>query len=438
MNDSTIAFRAKEQLGKFLGKVFTHFSRPKQKFMADMLYGMQASGDTQLSSIMRAINDDPGMRHAVEKRLSRNLADEGLCAAVSKAVLSEGARHVKDDTLVLVDPTEIKKEYGYRMEYISRVRDASRSSKEDSPVLVNGYHGCMAVACQPGKRKTIPLALELWSPRAPGHTSENDEVLRIIAMVMAATGGKGIIVYDRGGDRPAFYSAFVENGWDFIVRLKARSVLSWKGLHEIHELARQCTMRHRHHATFDSHGRECNVQISFGAMPVRLPMHPEKELHMVVANGFGDAPMMLLTSLPVNGSFESMWRVVEGYLSRWRIEDTIRFVKQSYGFENIRVLSYAAIRNMASIVLATTYFATTWLGRHVKREVLAEHLKALSQRLGDEPQFASYAIAAGIKRAFTRFGKWCRRIIDPEPDPAAEETMPYLPGFGELFAPDTC
>ena len=251
MNDSTIAFRAKEQLGKFLGKVFTHFSRPKQKFMADMLYGMQASGDTQLSSIMRAINDDPGMRHAVEKRLSRNLADEGLCAAVSKAVLSEGARHVKDDTLVLVDPTEIKKEYGYRMEYISRVRDASRSSKEDSPVLVNGYHGCMAVACQPGKRKTIPLALELWSPRAPGHTSENDEVLRIIAMVMAATGGKGIIVYDRGGDRPAFYSAFVENGWDFIVRLKARSVLSWKGLHEIHELARQCTMRHRHHVTFD-------------------------------------------------------------------------------------------------------------------------------------------------------------------------------------------
>ena len=46
MNDSTIAFRAKEQLGKFLGKVFTHFSRPRQKFLADMLYGIQASGDT--------------------------------------------------------------------------------------------------------------------------------------------------------------------------------------------------------------------------------------------------------------------------------------------------------------------------------------------------------------------------------------------------------
>ena len=48
MNDSTIAFRAKEQLGKFLGKVFTHFSRPRQKFLSDMFYGIQASGDTRI------------------------------------------------------------------------------------------------------------------------------------------------------------------------------------------------------------------------------------------------------------------------------------------------------------------------------------------------------------------------------------------------------
>ena len=75
MNDSTIAFRAKEQLRKFLGKVFTHFSKPRKKFLADMLYGIQASGDTQLSSVMRAINDDSGKCHAVEKRLSRNVAD---------------------------------------------------------------------------------------------------------------------------------------------------------------------------------------------------------------------------------------------------------------------------------------------------------------------------------------------------------------------------
>ena len=120
-------------------------------------------------------------------------------------------------------------------------------------------------------------------------------------------------------------------------------------------------MRHSHHVTFDSHGKECNVPVSFGAMPVRLPTYPEKELHLVVVKGFGQDPMMLLTSLPVDGAFKSQWRIVEAYLTRWRVEETIRFVKQSYGFENIRVMTYTRIRNMASLVLASAYFATVWI-----------------------------------------------------------------------------
>ena len=272
MNDSTIAFRAKEQLGKFLGKVFTHFSRPRQKFLADMLYGIQASGDTQLSSVMRAINDDSGKCHAVEKRLSRNVADATIGDDIDKAILEAGSKFVRDDTLILVDPTEIRKEFGLKMEHVTMIRDASRSSKEGRDVLVHGYHGCMAVACQNGKRKTVPLALRLWSSNAPGHKGENDEVLKIITGIMAATGGKGVLVYDRGGDRPAFYGAFIDNSWDFIVRMTGRSVLAWKGMHEIHWLASQCVMRHKHHVEFDSHGKECNIQIEFGAMPVRLPM----------------------------------------------------------------------------------------------------------------------------------------------------------------------
>lgn len=141
MNDTIIAFRAKEQLAKFLGKVFTHFRKPAQKFMFDMLYGIQASGDTQLSSIMRAINDDSDKKHAIEKRLSRNIASQELSTSINEAILDEGAKHVKDDTLILVDPTEIRKEFANHMEYVTMVRDASRASKDGSEVLVKGYHG---------------------------------------------------------------------------------------------------------------------------------------------------------------------------------------------------------------------------------------------------------------------------------------------------------
>ena len=414
MYDTIIASKAKAQLASFMGKVFTHFSKTMLRFVHEMLYGIQASGDTQLSSIVRAIDDDIEPIYT-EKRLSRNIDNKDLERLVSSAILAEGARHVKQDTLILVDPTEIRKEFGYKMEYVTRVRDASRSSKEGHDVLVNGYHGCIAAACTSGSRKTIPLALKLWSSRAPGHKGENDEVLNILKDVFEATGGKGIVVYDRGGDRPAFYDYFMETGRSFIVRIKSRSVLSWKGLHEVESLARQCNMQHRHHVKFDSHGQEFNVPISFGTMPVRLPKHPDRQLHLVVVRGFGMQPMMLLTSLDVDATFKSQWRVVEGYLSRWRIEETIRFIKQEYGFENIRVQSYNGIRNMASLVLAAAYFSTAWIGRHLKHKVLAEHLARLNKRLNEVPQFAAYAITSGIKRAFSAFGRLVERVVDVLP-----------------------
>ena len=435
MNDTIIAAKAKEQHDNFLGKVFTHFSKPKARFVRETTYGIQASGDTKLSSIVRAIEDDVAPIQT-EKRLSRNIEDETLGQEISDAILSEGARHVRKDTLILVDPTEIRKEYAYKMEYVTRVRDASRSSKEGRDVIVNGYHGCIAAACTSGSRKTIPLVLKLWSSRAPGFKGENDEVLKVINDIFEATGGKGIVVYDRGGDRPAFYGDFIEKGRDFIVRVKSRSVLSWKGLHEIGFLAESCTMRHHHHVTFDSHGKECNVQISFGTMPVRLPMFPERQLHLVVVRGFGQQPMMLLTSLAVDMSFKSQWRVVEGYLSRWRIEETIRFIKQEYGFENIRVHSYTAIRNMASLVLACAYFATVWIGRHLKRQVLAEHLAYLNKRLNEVPQFGAYAITSGLKRAFSAFGRLARSIARIAPSTEKVDISQYMPGFAELLEID--
>jgi len=46
--------------------------------------------------------------------------------------------------------------------------------------------------------------------------------------------------------------------------------------------------------------------------------------------------MMLLTTLRAARSRRSLQQVVEGYLTRWRVEETIRFVKQAYEIEDVR------------------------------------------------------------------------------------------------------
>ena len=139
MNDTKIASKAKAQLSNFMGKVFTHFSKPTKRFIEECIYGIQASGDTKLSSIVRAIDDDIRPIYT-EKRLSRNLNNDELSDPIAQAILKDGARSVTSDTLLLVDPTEIRKEFSYKMQYVTRVRDASRSSKENWPeVFVARY-----------------------------------------------------------------------------------------------------------------------------------------------------------------------------------------------------------------------------------------------------------------------------------------------------------
>jgi hypothetical protein len=46
-----------------------------------------------------------------------------------------------------------------------------------------------------------------------------------------------------------------------------------------------------------------------------------------------------------------------GARTRWRVEENIRFIKQSYGLEDIRLLIYELLRIMAALVMAAACLA---------------------------------------------------------------------------------
>ena len=94
----------------------------------------------------------------------------------------------------------------------------------------------------------------------------------------------------------------------------------------------------------------------------------------MVVDGLGPNPLILLTSRKVTRSRKSQWRVVESYLGRWRVDETIRFIKQSYQLEDIRLLKYERLRNLVMLVLATAYFASGYLGKRAKLVILVQHI----------------------------------------------------------------
>jgi hypothetical protein len=112
--------------------------------------------------------------------------------------------------------------------------------------------------------------------------------------------------------------------------------------------------------------------------------------------------MMLLTDLPMRRKRSILWWVVAAYLTRWRIEEAIRFTKQSYQLEDIRVLTYDRLRNLVVLVNAVAFFTAVVLGTRIKLDILATHLIRAAKRLFGIPDFRLYAIADGIREVCAR------------------------------------
>ena len=408
MYDSKIALQTREQLEDFLGIFSPHFSVPLLKFIGQMLFGIQAAKSVLLTRIGHELREETSPKKT-EERLCRNLGTARLGDLIHRAVMKEAARLVHRRTLIIIDPSDIQKPYAKRMDYLARTWDGSRGEKGEGL----GYWGCMAIACENGGRRVVPLQFRVWSAKDPLYRGESEEIEKVVDSIRAETKRRGIYVYDRGGDRIEFFFHFLRNGLDFIVRLIKTRRLVW-GRYEmtVERVADFCRTPYEAWVEFNAYGEDEPTRISFGVTDVRLPEDAERpetsgaKLRLVVVRGFGKTPMMLLTTLALEDTRDAVWEVVQGYLTRWRVEETIRFVKQSYRVEEVRNLMFARVRNVAALVLAVTYFVAVRLGLYEKRAVLRQHITNVARRIFGTPEFHYYAIADGVRDLFMRHARW--------------------------------
>ena len=105
--------------------------------------------------------------------------------------------------------------------------------------------------------------------------------------------------------------------------------------------------------------------------------------------------------------------MVPAYLTRWRIEEALRFIKQSYDLEDICVLRYERLRNLMALVNAVAFFTAVVLGTRMKLAILATHPITAAKRLFGVPDFRLYAIADGIREVCARAPRRSIPISEP-------------------------
>ena len=420
MKISQLSWKVKHQLTSFVGNL--PICKTAKRFSVEMLYGFLARGSLRLTEVARSLDEKTRLIKTVT-RLSRQLKRPGMVQAIHEYVIRMAANRIDERTLLVLDPSDLTKPYARKMEHLAKVRDGSTGQ------ITNGYWLCQVIGVECGGHEIIPLVNHLWSHEAPDFRGENEEILRCVDVVRKHVGQRGIWVIDRGADRIKLFGPFLKRGLDFIIRLVGNRMLLYKGQAILAEkLIEKCKFPFSETIIKQNpDGTERNVTIEFGYLPVRLPNHPD-DLNLLIIKGFGETPLMVLTTLPLRKNRTVLWWVVEAYLTRWRIEETLRCVKQSYQLEDVRVQSYRRLRNMMALVLLTMYFVMVQLGQQTQLAVLAHHALTASRRLFGIPNFRYYALTDGLREILSKCQS--RPFRRKEPRSAEITQISFLCGLG--------
>ncbi len=88
--------------------------------------------------------------------------------------------------------------------------------------------------------------------------------------------------------------------------------------------------------------------------------------------------------------------VLEIYLTRWKCEESFRFLKNEYKIEDVRVRSYVGIRNTVVLLQAVFYFISVELGTRLKYSIVVKNLMVRAKRFFEVKIFKQYALADGL------------------------------------------
>jgi hypothetical protein len=404
------AMRLREQIAHFSGNLSRGLSKPARRLVEEAIYGIQARQSVHLTEIARSLEEKIPLIKT-ENRLSRNLARPNLRLTLQDALARQGAKRMGEDTLLILDLSDLVKPYAKKMEYLSRVRDGSEGK------IADGYWLCQVIGVENEGQEITPLYGELYSSSARDFVSENREILRALRQVSEEVGPRGVWVIDRGGDRGKLYEEMIPRGLRFLIRQTGdRDLLSGAGRKSTLQIALDCPLPYQTQIVREVKGKEQIFHLRYGFRAVRLPEYPEVPLWLVVVQGLGETPLMLLTNLPMRRNRRVLWWVVSAYLTRWRVEETIRFGKQSYQVEDIRVLTYERLRNLVVLVTAAMFFTAVVLGAKMKLFILASHVLKAAKRLFGIPDFRYYALSDGIREILSRF---------PRRSPSGPNRFPY-------------
>lgn len=358
--------RIKTQISKKVNRKFkkmlknrTNMSKPDVGNLRQVVLSVLKKRSPVLNRLLPKLNLKTSSKHK-EKHFRRWLGKKGLDRDLGRDFLNTVKSNRMKYDYFMVDHSDIIKKYG-KMEFIKRIRDGSTGE------LANGYHVLNVMGVDSTGENMLPVYTDLYSVKEENFKSNNQKVIDGVELLHDHF-SRGIFVMDREFDRNVLYEHFMNNGIQFITRLKSQRHLfidgeetkfkDWRKKTKLTDIIKGYKV-HRN-------GKKKRIKFRAGLKRVKLNIegYEDKTLYLLVmkkvkrgitrSQGFS----YYLAYLPHIPDEEStvIKTISRGYGYRWRIEEYHRFIKQEYDYEAMQFGRYQALKNMNVILLIAMYF----------------------------------------------------------------------------------
>ena len=385
VNFTSNTYQMKREILTFSNKISRNLPKPERKFVADMNYGMLASGSCMLTDIVDHLHE-PSKKINVVDRLSRHLS-KGIPKDALKSYLALVRKCCPKHPVIHIDDSDVVKPDGYKFESLGWVRDGSESTTTKN-VYKKGYHVTEATVLTNGSHP-VSIFSEIHSSKEKDFSSTN--TITFSAMERAAAlFGKATFVMDRGYDDNKMFLKLDSMKQDYVIRLTAKRKLlyhnKWVFATELRNRRKgkvklPLFYKGKMHDAYLSHVK---VQITAS----------RKDIYLVLVYGITEHPMMLATNKEIK-SKDDVIAVAKLYFSRWKIEEYFRCKKQMFQFESFRVRKLKAINALNFYITLCMAFLNQ-ISLKAETNALKVAIIRTADPVKEKVTFCYYRLAKGI------------------------------------------
>lgn len=363
MNSSQIKLTKSLQVkfSKFISKHSLNLHKPTVKFLRDITNGIIKSQSCIVRQIAQNLSESISLKKTQE-RLTYQLDNEVELEKIRENMLIQNSKKLNNESLILIDPSDIIKPNATQMEGLKRVRDGNDGKYKP------GYHliDIVGVNQTASESSVFPIYSDVHSDEIGLDTLKNKIFDRVLD-IMIHSNNSGIFVMDRGFDDKKVIGELYKLGAAFIIRMKSNRDIFYKEvLTNIKVVANQIKKRYKF--SVDS-----KTSIKAGVSEVGIPLSRHKIKNPTQAKAYlvsaemttkhkngkvSKGDFTLLISLP-NQNYtnkEICKLALESYKLRWKIEEMHRQVKTDFGWEEIQLLKFNRLRALNTLLWLTLSF----------------------------------------------------------------------------------